>query len=531
MEDSGLKKITVIDNGCGMEKEDLDKCYQPFTTSKLSDEMDLIGIRSLGFRGEALVSMASVSDVIIKSREQGAKFGHIVELSQNERLSLDPVGMPEGTEVTINSLFTYTPARRHFIKNKAGELRKIINIIIEESLTKPEIGFSLEHNDKKVFQFPEGEDIINRLRRVWGEKISSNLISIESNSPYCEIEGFIGKPQIASRTKSRQFIFVNGRPIKDSTLSWAVKDAFGSLLPARAYPVFAIFLKMPAETLDVNIHPRKENVRFLNKKEITDLIKEAILKSLGENNLIYKMGSSLDKKVHNIFEKYGLSRDGEEIDYKKMDYSAQVLRDNTNLWQVNDAPLEEADILQIKNMYLVSETKEGLLVVDQHAAHERILYEQLKESLNKVNESVTKHNLKNPLVFDLPITEAKFLEDNLNTFHDLGFEIEIFGGSSFKISVIPDIFKERDINNLISEVIYDLVKGDKPLTNDLQTDRIVNFLACRSAIKTGGYLNMDERRKLIKKLREIESKYTCPHGRPAQMEIGWDDLETIFKRR
>lgn len=504
IEKSGLKKIEVSDDGVGMSKEDLKKCFYPHATSKISKIEDLEDVKTLGFRGEALASISAVSGLTVRSREDNDLVGNELRVDEEEIVSR---GMAKGTCVVVENLFSKVPARKKFLKTPATELRQILLVATKLALAFPEVGFSLIHNGKSIFDLPKEQSLEDRVYLILGKDIYQSLIPFNFESPYLKGRGFMGKPQIAIASKRKQYIFVNNRPVKSLDLSLAIKKAYGSLLDSKSQPIFILFLDFLSSNIDVNIHPKKEEVKFLNSSQVSQVVSQAVKKELEKRNLVYTIGDRDHLKT----------MDGG---------SAKVLKDKVDLWQVRERGGEE--IIQIDNTYLITENKGGILIIDQHAAHERILYEQLLKTFKQVKEE--REVIKKEEIFELPLNESVFLKDNLEMFSDLGFEIEFLKENSFKVSLVPVIFQKRNISELISQIIEDFLEDNLDEVDDI-AEKTISYLACKGAIKSGDYLDLNERKRLIEKLENTETKYTCPHGRPVKIEISISELEKMFKRR
>jgi len=510
IEKGGLQKISLFDDGAGMEKEDLEVCHKPHTTSKLETDEELSRIMSLGFRGEALSSIAAVSEMIIRSKTALSPIGHQTKILNRKIVEKNPVGMPSGTQIIIENLFENTPARKKFFSSETLEFQHILNLVTKIALSFPKVGFDLSHNKKSVLSLPKNQTPDERIRRLLGDKIFSFLLPLSFESPHLKLHGFLGKPQIAARSKNKQYLFINQRLVRNLPVSLAIKEAFGSLLDPKSHPVFFLDLRIAPENLDVNVHPRKEEIKFLSSKAVTKEICAAVRETLEKNNLLFSHYSP------DSFE-------------ENSPHTAMLLREQTPIWNVREN-LEEKEILQLHNTYLIIETKTGALLVDQHAAHERILYEQFLKTFQEMNAKKHRYEFPEAIVFSLPLSETKHLENHLETFSELGFDIEPFGHDTFKVSAVPEIFKERNIFSLIREVLGDLME-EKNISIDRYSEKTISYLACRSAIKAGDYLTPEERKRLVEKLGQTQSGYTCPHGRPAQIEISKTELEKMFRRR
>lgn len=513
---SGKKKITVFDNGCGMEESDLKKSFLPHTTSKISTTDDLIEIKTFGFRGEALSSMAAVARTRIESRIESNIAGQFVEVVNGDIRDSGTIGMSCGTTITVHNLFSSTPARKKFLKADATEMSHNIKVITDAALASPSIGFKLTHNKKVIIDLSENHSMKERMESLLGSHLTENFLPIEKNSDHFQLTGFVGKPQIGTSSKSRQFLFVNGRSVNNKLFSNIIKEVFSTLLEPRAYPAFILFIKLEPNLIDVNITPQKTEVKFVIEKEIRETLKAGIQEVLEQADLTYKNKVGYQK----YYEEYG------------MDFgTAQVLRSVTNGWSVKDVEIEKgAEVLQVHNLYLVTQTKNGLLIVDQHAAHERILYEEYLDAFKKVKNKKQITKLKKKVRLDLPVKEAIELKHKLPEFKAMGFGIKKVNEKAFEVALVPSIFGSRNIGKLITEVLNDSLEFGATKNIDIATHRTVAYLACRTAIKAGDKLTPKERERLIEKIFETDTKYTCPHGRPVEVELDLNSLGKMFKR-
>lgn len=520
--EGGLEKIVIRDNGTGMSIEDMLLCFLPHTTSKIRSTDDLYSLSSFGFRGEAIWSIASVSSMIIKSRESNQQKGNQISLLYGKLVEQQPVGMPEGTEITIENIFSNTPARKKFLKDTATEVRNVVDVVLQCALAFPKHSFKLSHNGKILVHVSAQETHHDRLRAILGEYMALHSVPITAQSTYGEVTGFIGRPQIAGRSRTHQYVYINNRPVNPSILSKSVFDAYSNLIEPRSYPQFSIFLTVPTNQLDVNIHPKKEEVAFAYTDEIKKLISEAVSQALSAYDLTYRDPKKDTANGIDFFREQG------------MDYTtASMIRKAVLPWNVKEIP--DQDILQVNNLYLIVPTNTGILLVDQHAAHERILYEQFLETYKAERENKEIHELVEPLVIDLPVSDSLILAKELAVFQKLGFDIEEFGERTFKLSAVPLFFKERDYTETLYGILNNIKENPSSKQEDVfidrQTDRTLSFIACRTAIKGGEALSSIERKRLIEKLLETKTSYTCPHGRPTHIEISLNELDKMFKRK
>ena len=503
IENGGIDKIRVIDNGTGMAAGDLAKCFERYATSKLPSGFDLGNIRFFGFRGEALPSIASVSKIVARSKNPAGKFGNFVEVIAGSVARTGKVGMPTGTDITVSDLFYNTPARKKFLKQPASEYRRILDVVGGFALAFPKTRITLSHNGKVVLEFWKNTSTEDRLGAVLGNYALSQLISVAGDFPYVSITGFVCRPQLATKSKSKQFVFVNNRRVAPELLSRVVKAAYGNLLSPNTHPVFVLFLRVPYNIVDVNVHPRKEEVRFANAAEISKCVEELVLYSLQKNDLTYiTQGFDLLNK--------SLAKSPAPKD--------------------SGFALEDAEILQVHNMYLIKPTPTGLEIYDQHAAHERVLYERFLESFEGALGKSASSALQVPVALNLSAADAQLLRENADVFNSLGFCVEDFGDNAFKVSAVPAILQDRNVVGLVVAVLDDLAADRAAASVDAKSKLAISYLACRSAIKSGDPLSLAQRQQLLFDVGCTKTKYTCPHGRPVKIEVSMKELNKLFKR-
>lgn len=508
LKDSGLTKITISDNGSGMRKEDLLESFKPHTTSKLSKEEDLHAISSLGFRGEALASIASISDITLQSRSKNDVSGYKVTLTKGIIQSQSVIGMPHGTQISVSNIFSHVPARKKFLKSEKTELRHSIDIVSHFALSYPHIEFSLTHNDRTYFNFTKHQDLGFRIQTLLGNSLLAHLLPLEYEESYIKVHGYIARPQFSLKGQSKLFIFVNGRHIYDNLIANAIKDAYKNLLEYGAYPIAILYITLPFEMVDINIHPKKEQVRFIDQTFMYSVIQKAVTNTLQDKNLTFFNSSWKDGGTKTYLGKILKTELLNEIDQMKI---------NTDLFQVH-------------NIYIFTETKKGIMIFDQHATHEAVLFRKLKKLYNQKRNKKDHYQLAKPLLLDISISDAAVLFENREIFTKLGFELEEFG-NQLRINSVPLIFKDRNIQDLILETLED-IREERPLKDiDKKTYRMLSYLSCRTAIKGGRALSKQEIKSLLKELDEADMAYTCPHGRPVKIEMSLSFLHTLFKRK
>ena len=519
IEEAGLRHIMVVDDGIGMSRDDLLESFKLYTTSKLSTIDELTTVASLGFRGEALASIASISNLLIRSRTRHATSGNQIEIRNGKFIEIVPVGMPKGTTVSASQLFNSVPARKKFLKSQQTEFRHILDVVSRIALSHPEVAFSLTHNKKIILDLPATKEQRDRLQAVFGTGLSSNLLPVSYQDPYITITGFIGAPQTATVGTPKQFLFVNGRSITDKWIASVIKNVYGTLIMAKSQPVFALSFALPYEHVDVNVHPRKEQVRFADSQVLINACIKAINQTFAKQNI-----SFYDEKS------FGIALGDADV---TKSYTGRILKENTVPWdiRVRDEIIGEKEILQIHSLYLLTQSTFGMVLIDQHAAHERILYEQFMDEFRSRQQETAQFHLPKPVLIDLSFSDTALLQGHLSLFSHIGFTVEHFRDNAFVISAVPLLFQDRDIAKLVSELLVDLLEEKQPKAVDQVSQRIIAFLACRGAIKAGESLTKKQARDLVQKLEKTNHNATCPHGRPTKIMIDIDQLHKMFKRK
>src|SRR5258708_334660 len=523
IEESGLRKIHMVDDGEGMEIDDLQMAIQSHTTSKLHHDT-LIGIKSLGFRGEALASIASVSDLVLQSRTRSNIKGMRIEVSSGKIISCEPVGMPIGTQVIASHLFTSVPVRKNFLKQPKTEFHHILDIYTNIALSFPHIGFTVVHNGKILSSLPSKQKRDERIRMLIGSALYNYFLPVFYEDAYISISGYIATPHVSVSNSKKQFLFINNRVVANSLISLAVKEAYSSLLNASSSPVFVLFLSLPFEMVDVNVHPRKEQVRFLDKQLVFDVVQKAILTTLHEQNLSYR--------TNIVGENESIS---DEVDFSGKrggtdSFAGDILKKDILQKGMSNLSLSPSDTtLQIHALYIITQTEDGFTAIDQHAAHERVLFETYVNSYLEKKKIGRSHVLQKPLILDLSLTDIYIIEENLDLFSMLGFSIHKHN-QEYVVTELPYLLKDRNITQLLLEIIAEIASEHTPKSIDSKTHRMLAYIACRSAIKRGEILNKTEQRNLLLQLQKTKNNVTCPHGRPTYITVDIHQIDHLFRR-
>ena len=541
----GHELIHIIDNGCGMSKDDLRLAFSRHATSKLSCVEDLLKISTLGFRGEALPSIASVSRLEIKSSIDD-KSGNILEIEAGEIKNDEKVACNKGTEVKVKNLFYNTPARKKFLKTPSQELRRITKIVKRFVLSNPDISFRYQSDGKIVYDLM-GTSLDKRIIQTFGSKYGNDILRVENSNESYAVNGYVGSLNLLQRRRGGQYLFLNGRYIEDEGISKSIRNCYDSIIERGEFPFYILNINLPTDTFDINVHPTKIEARFDKKLDIINFINRSIKIKLRE---LFKVLPDIDinKKIHSGSSDISLDLElGSLIDIKSEDritdrfesVSESIQADgNLDVRRAVDR-LEDyensfkslikkdAQIWQIHNKYLITEITSGILVIDQHVAHERILYEKVKKAFDSKPLPSQSTLFPKTMKFD-PEDYSKLL-DVVPYLEKIGYKMREFGNNSIIIEGVPSDVKLGDEEEVINDILDRYIEYKKLSSSYI--DYIAATYSCKAAIKAGDYLEMDERAKLIDNLFATENPYYCPHGRPIVVSIKTDELDKRFERK
>ena len=554
VKDAGKRIIKVVDNGIGMSESDALLSLERHATSKIKEESDLNIIRTLGFRGEALPSIAAVSQMTLKTRINDIEIGSKLEIEAGKVINISKVGIPVGTEIEVRNLFYNTPVRLKFLRSSSAELNNINDIITRLSLTYPHISFRFFNNDTKVIHLQKSGDILNRIENIFGNEFLKSLLPIEGKDTGTILKGFISKPNLSRNSRLDQYLFVNGRSIRDKTIYHAVMQGYGSTIAKEHYPSVFLFLEIDPSQIDVNIHPAKTEIKFTKPQKIHFLISKAISEALNKSGVIKSFINktkfiSSDKAPlkpiseddnSDLFQKIPLgdSRDNiSEILDKYFPLELEIIptleepetiyaKENTESYI---SFLNLRILGQLKNSFILAESNESLVFIDQHAAHERILYSNLKNQIKENRLEV--QTLLFPVTVELNFRDKSFLNEHKENLMSYGFEIDDFGHNTIIIKTVPSLLSQENVKLAIFELIDKMDSnktGEEPLKFE---DAMIKSIACHSAIKANQKLEIKEMKQLLIDMEKIKFSDSCPHGRPAIFELKITEIEKRFLRR
>jgi len=538
----GKKFIQVIDDGSGMSREDAELALQRHATSKIRKLEDLQSIRTLGFRGEALPSIAAVANLTLLTRYEESPVGCQVRVKGNSFEVLE-AGCSPGTTVTVEDLFFNVPARLKFLKTDSTESSQITRVVQNFALSHPEVSFELKEDNRHIIKsLPKEQTLLERIASLYGNKIVESLVPLQFENKFLKISGFITRPDISYTNRQHQFLFVNKRSISSRLIGHAVWEGYKDFLPPSRHA--GVFLSMEIEPVlvDVNVHPTKKEVRFVNEPTVHTIVMQTIKQSLhkevtiveAKDKTTYPEGSPFDKRrIEEAMRDYLLkSQKWQESISPEEFFKPRKFHIPEPEKRIEIEREEMVALGQIDNLYIVARSRDGIIILDQHAAWERILYEQLENDYK--DQKIESQRLLFPIQLELPPHNVQVLIDNIEFFSRLGFEVEQFGRYSFLIKATPHILgkeiEKQFIIDLIDEISDEAKrKENKKMALEISSN-IFKIMACRAAIMAGQNLSDKEMEEVLKRLNRCESPHICPHGRPTMIKLTREELDRKFKR-
>ncbi|MGD2126538.1 MAG: DNA mismatch repair endonuclease MutL [Desulfobacteraceae bacterium] len=526
IEKGGKGLIRVTDDGVGMNKDDLLLCIERHATSKISSIGDLFSIRTLGFRGEALPSASSVSRMEITSRPVDQLIGYRLKVAGGKLKSMEETGSPAGTTVEVRDLFFNVPARKKFLRAVRTETNHIIDTLSRLALPFTEMHFRLDNAEKTLLNLPGSESFSNRLAALLGRQVAGSMIDGDEETGELRIRTYLAPPEFSRARGDRIFVYVNKRNIRDRLLTRAVIEGYGQRLMKGRYPQAVVFLEIDPSLVDVNVHPTKQEVRFHQSHFVYQVLSTIVDKSL-KQHFYSPFDHGYPRQVEPEESHPGGRIVAEPIrDYSRIDQGAGIFSEE--IFQETFPIKERPQILgQLKDTYIVCQVKDGLLLIDQHAAHERVVYESLKKSYE--GSRIEGQSFLIPPRLDFSVKEGRVLVKKISQLASVGLELEHFGGSTFLLRSVPSILIHVRWEEFLSELIP-LLEEEAELTSDSALDRMWTLMACHGAIRAGQHLSQSEMIHLLDQLEAADLPTNCPHGRPVSKKFTYYEIEKMFKR-
>ncbi len=532
--DGGRQMVRVRDNGYGMGEQDAILCLQRHATSKIRTPEDLHQIATLGFRGEALPSIASVSELRLVTRQEGAEHGHQVLVEGGAVTGFEKVGCPVGTDITVRNLFFNVPARLKFLKTAGTEMEHITTHMTAFALLHHNVAFRLEHNGRQVLSAPACEDLRDAVARVWGPDIAREMISVRLEQEPLRIIGEVGKPSVARPNRNHQLFFVNGRPVRNRALGYSIHEAYHTLLTQGRHAVAVINIELDPRLVDVNVHPAKHEVRFTREWDVANAVRRAIRNALESAHLLSRDPGLVDRtmaaQAAAVAPATGATATGENVQPQLDLFSEETVASLTPAGEAGHRlPLYCRPLGQINQTYIVCDTHDGMLIIDQHALHERIIYEQLAAA--EQARQTDMQLLAVPQTLTVSARETQAIEQNLEQLAQIGFQLEPFGRDTFLIRAVPAMLSHQNHERILRDVVDDLVAHGSPRSYRAARDLVLRTMACKAAIKAGDALAPEEMEGLLAQMRGSQLPFHCNHGRPTMFAVPLDLLERRFARK
>ncbi len=558
VKDSGKSLIQVIDNGSGMTEEDGILCFQRHSTSKINSIEDLESISTLGFRGEALASICSISQVEMKTRIASEDVGTYIKIEGDEVTQVSKTNCDVGTSIAVRNIFFNTPARRNFLKSDTTEFRHIYETFIKLAISNPGTAFTFFNNDEKIFDLRKST-LLQRLAGLFNTTFSENLIKVHAENNLISLNGFISKPNFTKKSKADQYFYLNNRFIMSKSLNYAVYSGYDDLIEKGNYPSFFIFINLDPRKVDVNVHPSKLEVKFEDEGAIFGFIKSAVRNALRESNIIFDIGFSgaveIPEKESALMHKEIYNKSAIFTPIKKEAYDSKPFErreptatihsyseitnelfnntevpkpeENKNLFEHKISDTEEFNLWQYQNKYIMCQTETGLMIIDQHAAHERVLYEKAVSMLD--SQAAFSQQLLMPISLTLSKIDYHIVESIQSELKSLGFNFKFQKNDKIELTGLPSDVKIGDENKIFQDLIDKYKEYELKLNLD-KRDNLAKSFACRSAVKSGDKLVRQEMLGLIDNLFACKMPYVCPHGRPTVIRITTEELDKRFSR-
>jgi DNA mismatch repair protein MutL len=543
IEEAGKRLIRITDNGSGMSNDDARTAFLRHATSKITDDADLESIRTMGFRGEALSSIASVSRVRLKSAMKGSTSGALIEIEGGNVKAVSEAAAPQGTTLEISHLFFNTPARRKFRKSPATAFSHILTAVSRQAMAHPSIRFRLTHNKKAVLDLSPSLSIRERAFQLYGEEIAGDLIEFTGGGDSVHVHGLIGRPGTSRADKTYQDFFVNRRAVKNPSLTHALYSACGDMLMRDRHPVAFIFIEIDPTLVDVNVHPAKAEVRFRNQSQLHDLVRDVIREGLRVMNV--SSASTRDDRVREAIADFGsriagypFSPEGRGAFNHPLPLRERTEVRGEQIGPQNNALFQSAiynpqsemlyPLAQVHDSFIIAQSREGMAIVDQHAAHERVLFERLQDQFEAGQVPV--QDLLVPDQVELGPAQSTMLAEYIPELSKLGFMVEDFGNGTFVIKAVPALMVGADYRQLLLDILDEVnVHGKSGKMVEVR-DEMLSVMACHPAIKVHRHLERQEMEKLLADLFKCRMPHTCPHGRPTIVRFSLVDVMKMFKR-
>lgn len=545
LKEAGIREIRIVDDGIGMDSDDAILAFQRHATSKLYTADDLFNINSLGFRGEALPSIASVSEVELKTCQND--IGTLIHIKGGKVLDNTKCEARIGTSITVSSLFYNTPARLKHLSSIYSELAAITDYVNKMALSYPNVKFRLVNDDKELLNTDGSGKLLKVINSIYGIDITKKMLSVSAFNNDYQVEGYISMPEVNRSSRNYMTTLVNGRVVKNASLNKCINEAYSSFKEDTRYPIVVLNIKTDPTLIDVNIHPSKLDIKFSNFEDLKDMISDMIRNAIKKKLLIPKIEIK-EEESREVYENLSLDLDRNKVMEDINDDSSYKERlsnlvnfnyDDSNKEELEEEYIEEVEDCKSKlpelypvglalGTYIICENEKGVYLIDQHAAQERINYEKYSYSLAHPNGNTIR--LLVPIIIELPLDEFLIIKKNIDIIKNLNISIEEFGQNSYRITSHPTWFPKNDPDKVVRNIIEQVIKEENNFDLARFNDHLAATIACKASIKANTRITIEDMESIINQLRGCDNPFNCPHGRPTIIEFTIYELEKMFKR-
>ncbi|MDD1745242.1 MAG: DNA mismatch repair endonuclease MutL [Candidatus Methanoperedens sp.] len=525
VERGGKKLIRVTDNGCGMNREDASLSFVQHSTSKIRKIEDLDNVLTMGFRGEALSSICAVAKVELVTKTKEELAGTKVIVHRGKLTGISDAGAPDGTSVTVEELFFNTPARKKYLKSDSTELAHIIDTVTKNALGHNDVSFTLLHNGKELVCSPASE-LQDTILHIYGQEVTRAMLAVNFSSRFATITGAVSKPAITRGTMDAQSFYINSRSVTSRALGFALRRGYGTLIPHGRFPIAVLKISVDTREVDVNVHPTKNQVRLSHEWEISEAVTMAVSSALSDQDLVPPVKTSQSFLYEKIDSPTVIREEDTRFRVQMKDTERRLRRTEMGIDRKSDTEKPQVKVLgQVDALYVIAETKDGIMIIDQHAAHERILFEQVRDS-----KRADSQELIVPINLELNPKEKVLMKECIPYLEEFGFRISEFGHDAFAITAVPSVLGKLEDPELVHDIITDILSEGRIKDETGLFERVTKSIACRGAIKAGADCSPGQMGRLIEQLFQTENPYTCPHGRPTMVSFNREELDKLFKR-
>ncbi len=541
LKEAGLREIKVIDNGIGMDEKDAELAFQRHATSKLYSDDDLFSISSLGFRGEALPSIASVSEVVLKTCQND--IGHLVHIKGGTILESTKCEARVGTSITVSNLFYNTPARLKHLSSIYSELANVVEYVNKIALSYPSIKFILKNDDKELLNTDGTGNLLKVIKTIYGTDVAKKMLKIDASNGDYNVSGYVSLPEVNRSSRNHMTTIVNGRVVRNASLNKVINDAYSSFKEDTRYPISVILIDTDPSLIDVNIHPSKQDIKFSNFDDLKELVSSTIIKEIRTKLLIPKI--EIKENITPKYENLSLNLERNIVEEEPSEYT-KALSDKINFNDNIDSEEEINNYEYVEEIkednklpelypiglflgtYIGCQNEKGIYLIDQHAAQERINYEKYLYMLSHPNNNTIKPLFS--IIIELPMNDFIIIKENVDILNKLNIKVEEFGISSFRIIEHPTWFPKNNEDKIIRNIFELIISNEKNFSFEKFNDSLAATIACKASVKGNTNITMEAMESIINDLRKCNNPFNCPHGRPTIISFSTYELEKMFKR-